>query len=134
MGGDAADMHLELADTLARRNHLAAVSARLGDQHVFRTPALALDQVARGETARLLVGNDEMGDRQRRSSLAEKTVERLISDIDATLHVADARAEGDVALDLEGKPLDEAGRMHGIEMAQDENAGLAFAQGERAMT
>ena len=45
----------------------------------------------------------------------------MVGEIGAALHVINAGPEGAVALDLERQPFDESHRVHGIEMAEDED-------------
>ena len=47
---------------------------------------------------------------------------RMVGEIGAALHVVDAGAERAVALDAKRQPLDEADRMHRIEMAQHQDS------------
>ena len=111
------------ADALAPGHDLAAVARRLGDQHIFRLPSLALNQRTRRRAADLLVGDIELGDAERRpGAVGANLPKRMIGEIGAALHVVDARAEGAVALDPERQALDEAERMHRIEMAQHQDS------------
>ena len=64
-------------------------------------------------------------------SCASRTelAERVMGDIGAALHVVDAGAEGAVALDLERQAIDEAHRMDGVEMAQNQDARRVLSPG-----
>jgi hypothetical protein len=69
------------------------------------------------------VGDVELGHTQRRScGIDAKLPEGVVGQIGATLHVVDAGPESAVALDLERQPLDEAHRVHGIEVTEDQDA------------
>ena len=115
--------HLETCDTLAAGDDLAAVACGLGHQYVFCLVPLRLDQRARGRAADLFVGNIELGHAERRSCvLRAKLAKGVIGEIGAALHVVDAGAERAVALDPERQPLDESDRVHGIEVAQHQDA------------
>jgi hypothetical protein len=46
----------------------------------------------------------------------------MIGEIGAALHVVDSRTEGAIALNPERQALDEPERMHGVEMAEHQNA------------
>ena len=126
--GHALDEDLEARDALAPGDDLAAVAGGLGDQHVFGLAALGLDQRARGRAADLFIRDVKLRDPERRAlGRGAKLPERMIGEIGAALHVVDARTERAVALDPERQPLDEAHRMHGIEMAQHQDARLVLA-------
>ena len=60
---------------------------------------------------------------------AQICVKRAVGQISAALHVIDAGAERAVAVDPERQPLDESERVHGVEMAQHQNAGRVLAPG-----
>ena len=62
-----------------------------------------------------------------RAPSAQICAKRAIGQIGAALHVVDARAERAVAFDPEWQPLDEPHRMHGVEMAQHQNARRVLA-------
>ncbi len=62
-----------------------------------------------------------------RSPSAQSTPKGMMGEIGAGLHVVDAGTEGAVALDLERQPFDEAHGMHGVEMAEHEDAGLVLS-------
>ena len=69
-----------------------------------------------------------MGDAEWRPAVTGANLaKRAIGQIGAALHVIDARAEGAIAFDPERQPLDEPHRMHGVEMAQHQNAGRVLA-------
>ena len=63
----ALDEHFEAGDALAPGDDLAAVACRLRHQHIFGLAPLGFDQRARGRAADLLIGDEEMGDAERRS-------------------------------------------------------------------
>ena len=118
MGGHALDENLEPTDALASGDDLAAVAGGLGHQHIFGLLPFGFDQRARGRAADLLVGNVELGHAERRTGAhRSKLPEGVVGQIGTALHVVDAGAEGAVSLDPERKALDEAHRMHGIEVA-----------------
>ena len=62
-------------------------------------------------------------------SLSRRVLERAISQIGAALHVVDAGSVGDIALDAERQPLDETHRVHGVEMAEHQDARLVLPPG-----
>ena len=126
----ALDEHLEARDALAPGDDLAAVARRLRHQHIFCLAPLGLDQRARGRAADLLVGDQKLRDAERRlRAIGANLAKRMIGQIRAALHVVDAGAERAIAVDLERQPLDESHRMHGVEMAQHQNARRVLAPG-----
>src|SRR5687767_11158980 len=86
----ASRLHLEAADTFACGDHLAAVAAWLGDEHVARLFRFCLDQTARGRAPDLLVRREQEGDRQLRGLRARDLPECLEREIRAPLHVEQA--------------------------------------------
>ena len=123
MGGHARHEDLEAADAFAPGDDLATITGRFGHQHIFRLAALGLDQRPRSRAADLFIGGEELGDAERRTLAAHADLaERMVGQIGAALHVVDAGSEGAVTLDPERQALDEADRVHRIEMAQDQEA------------
>src|SRR5882724_10830280 len=125
----AGHLDVEACRAFARCDDLAALARRLGDEHVAGAFGLALDDIARSLAADLLVGDEEMADgERRRAGGRDEMAQRRKGNEGAALHVVDAGTKGDVALDLEGQWSGErAYRMHGVEMAEHEDAGLVFA-------
>jgi hypothetical protein len=123
MRGHALDEDLKAPDALAPRHDLAAVARRFGNQNVFRLFPLGLDQRPRGRAAYFFIGDIELGDAERRPrALGASLPKRMIGEIGAALHVVDARAESAVARNPERQALDEAKRMHRIEMAEHQDS------------
>ncbi len=122
---------LEAPDALARRDHLAALARRLGDQHIARTARFRLDHGAGGRAADLLVGREQMGHRQSRRAGARHLAEGRECQIGAALHVEEAGTVELVAFAPEPQRAGQhADRMHGVDMRQDQDAGtLAGASG-----
>ena len=123
MRGHALDEDLEARDALASGDDFSAVAGGFGHQHIFCPAPLYLNQRTRSRAADFFIGNVELGDAERRPcTISTNLAKRMVSEIGAALHVIDAGAEGAVALDLERQPLDESQGMHGIEMAQHQDA------------
>jgi hypothetical protein len=130
MRGHALDEDLEASDALAAGHDLAAVARGLGHQHIFRPLALSLNQGTRGRAADLFVRDIELRDAERRpAAVGAELPEGMMGEIGAALHVVDPRTEGRVALDLERQAVDEAHRMHGVEMAENQNTRRVLSPG-----
>src|SRR5262249_13096243 len=124
---------LKTADALARGHDLAAVARRLGDEHVARPARLALDQLARPRAADLLVGGEQVGDRQPRCLGARYTPEGIHGEIWTALHVVDAGTVESIFFAPARRGFERAERMHGIKVGEHENTGaiLMRARGKR---
>src|SRR6516164_277128 len=130
MGRHALDEDLEPSDALAPRDDLAAIASWFRHQHISGPASLGLDQGARGRAADLLVGNIEVRHTERRIGAGRaELAESVIGEIGAALHVVDSRTESAVAVNPKRQALDEPERMHGVEMAQHQNARRLLSPG-----
>ena len=114
--------NLETRHTLAPRDDFSAIACGLSHQHIFCLASLRLDQPPRRRAADLFVGDVELRHSQRRAFIVRaKLPERVVGEIGSAFHVVDARTERAVALYSKRQPLDKSHRVHGIEMAEDED-------------
>ncbi len=106
-------------------------NGRLGHQHIRGLPTLALDDLARGLAADLLVGIEKRNDWSRRHAiLHDDALQRVESEIRAGLHVIDAGAVNAVAFNTHGTLRQRTDIPHGIDVSHDEHGRAADAGGD----
>ena len=129
VGGAALHAQAQHAGALARGDALAAVGAgRLAHQAVARVAGKGFDVRARCVAAGFFVRHHQKVHRQRGGACGGQVAQRRQGQVDTGLHVIAAGAVQAVAFGAAGVLLQRADGVHGVGMAQDEQAGPGIAR------